>query len=72
MADDVCPYKVGDCVVYRPTTHGVISSIMNISAEPPKIGQAVKITRIVGGRYIQWEGYTHHSGGIYWTEFSAT
>jgi hypothetical protein len=71
MANDVCPYKIGDRVFYRPSKSELISSMMHIPVKPPKIGQPVKITKIFDDRYIQWEGYPHHSGGIYWTEFSA-
>jgi len=71
MADDLCPYKVGDRVFYRPSARGVHSSLLHLPVESPKIGEAVIITRIVADCYIQWEGYTHHSGGLYWTEFSA-
>ena len=71
MADEVCPYKVGDFVFYRPSAAGVSSSMLHIPVDPPVIGQAVRITKIIEECYIQWEGYPHHSGGIYWTEFSA-
>jgi hypothetical protein len=72
MPNDECPFKVGDRVFYRPSKEGTRSSIMNSPVEPPKIGQAVKIAKIIDGHYIQWEGYNHHSGGIHWAEFSAT
>jgi hypothetical protein len=69
---DLCPYKIGDCVFYRPLRQERISLMLGIPVKPPQIGQAVKIAKITDGRFIQWEGYPHHSGGIHWTEFSVT
>ncbi|HVB79586.1 MAG TPA: hypothetical protein VNE82_06500 [Candidatus Binataceae bacterium] len=38
----------------------------------PKIGESVRITKIVEGIYVVWEGCGSPGGGLYWTEFSAT
>ena len=65
-----CPFKVGEVVVYRPSERGIGLSVMIGPEGKPEIGQSVKVTRIVDGRYVVWEGFDHPSGGIYWTEFS--
>jgi hypothetical protein len=35
----------------------------------PKVGQAVRITNIVAGSFVVYEGYDHPAGGIHWSEF---
>jgi len=37
----------------------------------PKIGEAVRITKIVKDVYLIWEGCDSPGGGLYWTEFSS-
>jgi len=65
-----CQFKIGDVVYYRPKGHEKI--LNQVPGGYPEIGAAVKITKIVDGDYIIYEGYTSPAGGIYWTEFSAT
>jgi hypothetical protein len=70
MANDQCPFSVGDTVVYRPSAEGYGRSVMIGASGRPQIGQAVRITSIIDGGYIEWDGLNHPAGGIYWTEFS--
>lgn len=66
-----CPFKVGDTVYYRPSPRGQGLAANDSPSETPQIGQAVKISRIADGKYIEVEGFKHPGGGAYWTEFSA-
>jgi hypothetical protein len=68
---ETCPFKVGDTVYYRPSVHGYGWSVMTSPEGQPSVGQAVKISNIVDGLYVEWEGLAHPAGGIYWTEFCA-
>jgi len=63
-----CLFDIGDVVYYRPHAHGKI--VNQMPGGVPEIGQAVRITRIVQGAYIVYEGYTSPAGGIHWTEFA--
>jgi hypothetical protein len=67
-----CPFKVGDTVYYRPSIRGQGLAANDSASETPKIGEPVKVSRVVDGIYIEVEGYGHPGGGLYWTEFSAT
>lgn len=66
---EMCPYKVGDTVVYRPSRRGHELSIM---IDPQyEIGKAYKIVRIVKDVYLVLEGMENvPGGGRYWTDFS--
>lgn len=70
--DGECPFNVGDTVFYRPSARGVGLSVMLGPEATPKIGQSVKVAKIIKGMYVAWEGLDHPSAGIYWTEFSLT
>ncbi len=35
-----------------------------------KIGESVRILKIVKGVYVVWEGFRSPGGGLYWTEFA--
>jgi len=63
----LCPFKVGDTVVYRPSEKGWGYEVM--STEPLVRGQEYVISRIDNGVYVVVQGYTHPGGGLYWTEF---
>lgn len=63
-----CPFNVGDTVYYRPHAHE--KDVNQVPGGFPEIGQAVRITKIVRGAYVIYEGYTSSAGGIYWTEFA--
>jgi hypothetical protein len=66
-----CPFKVGDSVYYWTSLRGQGLAANDAPFETPQIGQAVKIAKIVDGKYIEVEGFSHPGGGTYWTEFSA-
>lgn len=67
MSEGSCPFKVGDLVVFRdrsgkagfPGEYGL-----------PNVGQTVRVTAILQGVYLQWEGMGNYpGGGLYWSEF---
>jgi len=66
-----CPFKVGDTVVYRPSSRGRGLSVMtDFAALEP--GRKYRIVRIDKGVYVVLEGFENAvAGGLYWTEFSA-
>ena len=72
VPDTPCPFKVGDTVFYRPLIRESGLVVMHAPEGQPKVGEAVRITNIVDGKYVIYEGYDHPAGGIYWTAFSAT
>ena len=67
--NDPCPYKVGDCVVYRPTQKG--ADLLTMETEKLRPLTRYRVREIQNGKYVIVEGYNHPGGGIYWTEFSA-
>lgn len=70
MNKEKCPFKVGDTVVYRPSSRGHALGVM-IDPQFEK-GRSYKIVRIDNDVYIVVEGFENAAGGgIYWTEFSA-
>jgi hypothetical protein len=70
MNKEKCPFKVGDTVVYRPSSRGHALDIM-IDPQLQK-GRSYKIVRIDKDVYVVVEGFENAAGGgIYWTEFSA-
>jgi hypothetical protein len=72
MSNEKCPFKVGDEVIYRPSNKGRGSIIMT-DLRALKPGEKYKIVRIDKEVYLVIEGFENsHTGGLYWTEFSAT
>lgn len=71
MNKEKCPFKVGDTVVYRPSTRGRGLVIMtDLAALKP--GNKYKIVRIDDDVSVVVEGFENAvGGGLYWTEFSA-
>ena len=65
-----CPFRVADMVYYRPSVRTREQSAAQIPKGAPEVGQAVRITKIMDGKYVIYEGYVHRAGGIYWNEFS--
>ena len=67
---DVCPFKVGDVVVYRPSERGRALLVMtSLAALQP--GTKYKISRIDKDCYLVLEGFEAvEVGGLYWSEFS--
>jgi len=66
-----CPFKVGDTVVYRPSSRGRGLGVMTdlASLEP---GNRYRIVRIDNEAYVVTEGFENAiGGGLLWTEFSA-
>ena len=62
-----CPFRVGDIVYFRSHHLG---KYVNEVGSYPRIGEAVKITKIQNGLFVVWEGQTGPGGGIFWTEFA--
>jgi hypothetical protein len=72
LSSQKCPFKVGDAVVYRPSSRGKDLGIMTDLATL-KSGNKYKIARIDKDVYVVLEGFENAApSGIYWTEFSAT
>lgn len=65
-----CPFKAGDLVVYRPSQRSYDQTAMYSERLVP--GHTYRVKEIQEGVYVLPEGYNHPSGGIYWTEFSAS
>jgi hypothetical protein len=72
MNTQICPFKVGEMVFYRPSSRGRDQGAMtDLAALKP--GNKYKIARIDKDVYIVPEGFeTATPSGIYWTEFSAS
>ena len=65
----ICPFKVGDIVIYRPTLHGRGSVVMT-ELRRLQPGNNYKIVRIDNDVYIVVEGFENAvGGGLYWNEF---
>lgn len=66
---EVCPFKVGDAISYKPSLrgHGLDAMVSDEGRLVP--GRVYKVVQIQAESYIVVEGYRHHGGGIYWTEF---
>lgn len=64
-----CPFKIGDWVVYKPTSRGRDLLVMTDLAKLVP-GQKYKVSRIDDGVYVVVEGFENAiPSGIYWTEF---
>jgi hypothetical protein len=66
-----CPFKVGDTVIYKPSSHGRGHIIMTDLArlEP---SEKYKVARIDEDAYVVVEGLENSTpSGLYWTEFAA-
>ena len=72
MNKEICPFKVGDTVVYRPSNRGRGLGVMtDLAALQP--GNKYKIVRIDEDVSVVVEGFENAvGGGLYWTEFSAS
>jgi len=66
-----CPFKVGDGVIYKPTSRGRGQIIMTgLSKLIP--GQKYKVYEIFEDYYVVVEGFENCiPSGLYWTEFVA-
>jgi hypothetical protein len=64
-----CPFKVGDWVIYKPTSRGRDLIIMTDLAKLVP-GQKYKVSRIDDGVYVVVEGFENAiPSGLYWSEF---
>jgi hypothetical protein len=66
-SSDVCPFKVGDTVVF---THKWGKAGLPGRDGIPEVGERLRITGIKNGNYIQWSGMEGSLDGIHWVEFS--
>jgi len=64
----VCPFIMGESVVYQPTQRGYDSDVMSDRLTQ---GATYKVKEIQKDEYVVVEGYHHPGGGIYWSEFAA-
>jgi len=62
--------RVGDTVIYHPSSRGRALDIMSSPAEKLVPGESYKISEIRQNCYIVVNGYDHPGGGIYWMELS--
>lgn len=67
---DLCPFEVGQYVIYRPSSRGMALDVMTSTARKLIPDNEYRITVIQKGSYIIVDGYEHPLGGIYWTEFA--
>ena len=73
MAQDQCPFKEGDIVVF---THRSGKAGWPGHYGLPQVGERVRITEVIDGpfgKYVRWEGMSDYPGGsLHWTEFAPT
>ena len=70
MSKEQCPFKVGDTIVYKPSSRG--KSLVSMTALAAlKPGNKYTIVRIDDDVSVVVEGFENAvGGGLYWTEFS--
>lgn len=70
MSPDICPFSVGELVVYQPTDRGrKLVNHTDLAVLVP--GNKYRIIRIDRGVYVVVEGFEKATpAGLYWTEFS--
>jgi len=66
---EICPFKVGDIVVYAPSQMGLAAEAMALVSERLIPNQAYRVAEIRAAAYVVVEGYKHAGGGLFWTEF---
>lgn len=66
---DICPFKKGQTVTYRPSSKGLAHEAMSSDSDRLLPGKSYRIAEIQKDRYVLVEGYTNPGGGLYWTEF---
>ena len=59
-----CPFRVGQTVVWRPTSLKDIGS--QVMVENLTIGASYVISEIVDGTYLKFEGVYSAGGGLHW------
>jgi hypothetical protein len=69
LPQEICPFSIGDAVVYRPTEKGRAADVMSSSSGKLSPGQNYVVRQVQNDLYVVVEGYEHPGGGIYWTEF---
>lgn len=71
MADNHCPFKVGQTVIF---THRSGKAGFPGEYGLPPVGASVLIAEIFDGpfgKYLKWEGMGDYpGGGLHWSEFS--
>jgi hypothetical protein len=71
MKNIKCPFNIGDCVVYTPSTRGRNLLVMSVFADLVP-GQRYEIVKIENDAYVFVRGFEEvPEGGLHWTEFSA-
>ncbi len=63
---EVCPYRPGQTVIYRPSTKGWDCRLPDQHLEP---GKEYVVREIVSDVYVVVEGYNSVGGGLFWSEF---
>ena len=67
--ENKCPFKVGDLVIYKPSTRGrdliIMTDLANLVS-----GNEYKISRIDDENYVVVEGFENSiPSGLFWSEF---
>jgi hypothetical protein len=70
MKSEMCPFKVGQIVYYRPSQRGLDADVMSPQEHRLVPGNAYLIAEIREGKYVFPKDYKHPGGGLYWTEFA--
>jgi hypothetical protein len=65
---DICPFKIGGKVVYKPSERGWGYEFLGRRLVP---GNAYVVKAIQDERYVLIEGDAPAGGGLPWTEFEA-
>ena len=63
----LCPFVVGDLVIYRPSQKLKELTVMYSDNLIP--GKEYKVAAVVSGLYVVVEGVQHQHGGLYWDAF---
>lgn len=71
-SNDPCPFKIGEYVIYRPSSRGKSLEAMASSSLQLIPGKEYKVKAIQKKLYVVVEDYDHPGGGLHWTEFEST
>jgi len=65
----LCPFKVGNKVIYSPSAKGKAYDATTPLPERLAPGKEYEVDKIQDASYVVVKGYHSPGGGIYWSEF---
>jgi hypothetical protein len=69
MAPAICPFRIGDRVIYRPSDSGYRYEQNSRSPRHLVPGECYEIAALRMGEWITLRGLEDRPDGWYWTEF---